>query len=376
MISSIKFRNYKVFKDWQFFELKPITILIGKNSSGKSAILNLLPMIEDSINGKFTEPLLLNSNGIEFGGEFKDLVYGRSRVGKLDFILKSESDTIEITIGSGTGTKDVLEILSCKMNGTDLDTTKTSFTGFLPMPFQLKSLSFETDYISSNRIGIKRLFEKPVTSNKSVGINGEKVYDIIIEDALTTPQLLLKAVSEFYKNNFEGWGLDVNGDRNPYFEIEFVHNDLKINIKDVGLGMIHALPLVTRALMSDEKETIVIIEEPEMHLHPAAHGNLAQLFVETLTNKRYVIETHSQNFVLRLRRLVAEGKLDKSDLVIYYTDFDNEKNESNLIRMNVDELGKTRREDGEIFWPSKIFSETLDETSALRTAQINNSKSK
>ena len=69
---------------------------------------------------------------------------------------------------------------------------------------------------------------------------------------------------------------------------------------------------------------MISIEEPELHLHPAAHGNLAELFVESLTdtNKNYFIETHSQNFILRLRALVAEGKINCEDLAIYYVDYD------------------------------------------------------
>ncbi len=71
-----------------------------------------------------------------------------------------------------------------------------------------------------------------------------------------------------------------------------------------------------------------------------------------------------------MRRLVAQGDLNKDQLVIYYVDFDEEKNESALTRINIDELGKPRNEAGDIYWPQNIFSETLDETSAIRAAQL------
>ena len=132
----------------------------------------------------------------------------------------------------------------------------------------------------------------------------------------------------------------------------------------MGIGQV--LPLVTRALKPCEEETLIIIEEPESHLHPAAHGNLAELFVKSLDqgNKKYFIETHSLNFVLRLRKLVAQKKLNAKDLVIYYVDFDEEKNNSRLEEIEVDKFGRVSK------WPDGVFSETLDETIAIRTAQI------
>lgn len=394
MLDKIKFKNYKLFKDLQELELKPITILIGKNSSGKSAILKLPTLIENSLSGSFSEPLRMNNNGIELGGEFKDLIYGR-QYGNLEISLANKIDKLDITINSGsTITKISPKILRWSLNNTlDLNYSgekneyqnehneenyNADFEGFI-----LKNLIFRdgessedipsynfilnTDYISSLRKEVDRYIEKSSKNNETVGLKGENVYSILIEDALTTPKELLKQVSAFYQSNFEGWSIGVNEDNAPPYQIELVNKKLKVNIKDVGLGMTQALPLVVRAFMPTKKETLIIIEEPELHLHPAAHGNLAQLFVESLTdkNKKYLIETHSPNFVLRLRRLVAEKKLDKEQLSIYYVDYDDVENESCLKKIEIDDLGKPS------FWPKNIFSETLDETSAIRTAQLN-----
>jgi predicted ATPase len=121
--------------------------------------------------------------------------------------------------------------------------------------------------------------------------------------------------------------------------------------------------------MPAEKETLIIIEEPESHLHPAAHGNLAERFVDSYkedSNKRYLIETHSQNFVLRLRRLVAQGKLKPEELAIYYVDFKEEEYLSELkpIKVNLD--GSVN------WWPDGVFGETIIETRAIMSANVNN----
>ena len=78
MMKEIAFKNYKIFKEKQILELKPITILIGKNNSGKSAVSKLPTLIEGTLNTKETEALNFINNGVELGGEFRDLVYGRA----------------------------------------------------------------------------------------------------------------------------------------------------------------------------------------------------------------------------------------------------------------------------------------------------------
>ena len=52
MIDKIRFKNFKIFKNWQTLELRSITILIGKNNSGKSAVLKLTTLIEGSLKPK------------------------------------------------------------------------------------------------------------------------------------------------------------------------------------------------------------------------------------------------------------------------------------------------------------------------------------
>ncbi|MGK0289661.1 MAG: putative ATPase [bacterium] len=371
MINKIKFKNYKLFKHQQTLELKPITVLIGKNSSGKSAVLKLPTLIENSLSGDFEEPLLLTNHQIELGGEFRDLIYGR-KYGQLEISLEDDSNQLEVIIGSDTPINDPA-IFSWKLNDVDEDVLpKENFKGFWETSKKIENFSLNINYISSYREGLKRYFEKSNKAYEHVGIKGENVYSILIKDALTTPKELIKQVSKFYQKNFEGWNIRVNQDNAPPYQIELEKDHLRVNLKEVGLGMIHALPLVVQSLMPAKEETLIIVEEPELHLHPAAHGNLAQLFAESSKgkNKRYLIETHSQNFVLRLRRLIAEGSLDQEDVVIYYVDFDEETTASTLVRINIDELGKPRNEMGEIYWPKNIFSETLDETSAIRAAQI------
>ncbi|MEK8021630.1 MAG: AAA family ATPase, partial [Candidatus Parabeggiatoa sp.] len=228
MINKIKFKNYKLFKRWQTLELKPITLLIGKNNSGKSAVLKLPTLIENSLSGKFQEPLLLTNNGIELGGEFRDLIYGR-RYGQLEISLENEIEKLEIIIGSNTPINDPA-IFSWKLNDFEADMSEEKFKGFLATSKKIKTLSLNTNYISSYREGLERYFEKHNETYKLVGVKGENVYSILIEDALTTPKNLIKSVSNFYQTNFEGWSIRVNQNNAPPYQIELEKGDLRVNL--------------------------------------------------------------------------------------------------------------------------------------------------
>lgn len=408
MIEKIAFHNYKLFREEQELELRPLTILIGKNSSGKSAITKLLPLIENSISGNLdtNEPLLVNNDGIELGSEFRDLVYGRHEIGALTFKLQTKNISLDIQIASGTRMNDVPKITYWELNdketiinyqysdrikgyldlsnrdlkanpefnGFNLSTSDSSnLKTYPPNNSMLSDIGFK---LSTNYIGPYRFVPPPIIDFKNIkngkmGIEGANAYSYLVKDTLHNNSKILNQLSDWYSENFEGWGLNIKLDNRPHYELELVRDNpqFSINFSQVGQGMIQSLPMVLSSFIpSSHNDLINIFEQPELHLHPAAHGAIAERFANSTLNssKRYLIETHSQNFVLRLRRMVAEEKLDKENLVIYYVDFDEEKSESNLRKINVSDDGKVD------YWPTDVFSETLIETKAIRSAQMKN----
>ncbi|MFN7501678.1 MAG: AAA family ATPase, partial [Dolichospermum sp.] len=109
-VKSISFKNYKAFYEEQTMQLKPITILIGKNSSGKSSIAKLFTLLETSLKGDSDEPLLLKNNGVELGADFDNLFPDNKSGGiTLNFNIIFESN-MELEVG-----------LLKKVNGYGLD---------------------------------------------------------------------------------------------------------------------------------------------------------------------------------------------------------------------------------------------------------------
>ena len=401
MISQINFRNYKLFKKKQILEIKPLTILIGKNNTGKSAILKLPTLLEGSLSGRFSQPFELINNDVKIANEYKDIVYGRNnREVEFEILQKKhisdiEFDNLKVEIFIDEN-KPIIENWKCnnifdltKLDENNYQNNKinkvqeTFFEGInlnsiefvddlLPKEdfFPLPNFVLNTDFIGAIRQEALKHYEYSSNISEKSGIDGSKLYDFLIDDYMSTDKKYFSQISNFIKNKFEGWELsiEVDGGRKDKPAIIYLENkNLKINVSQVGMGISQVLPLIIRAYKPCDAKTLIIVEEPESHLHPFAHAQIAQLFFDSLLidkNKKYLIETHSQNFVLRLRRLIAEGKLVPDDLALYYVDFNEENNESELKRIIIDENGNVD------YWPEGIFSESLDETIGIRTAQI------
>jgi predicted ATPase len=367
MIDSITFSNYKLFKSQQTLKIKPITVLIGKNNSGKSALLKLPVIISQSLKG---EPLkwsyqLSNSNidTIQLGRAFRDLIYNKNETQSLYVKFEKENNTIEFSYLDKEG---FLDLKKDNLQVNNFQAYKT----LASIPNK-EIFDFDVDYLA----GIREEPEYDYVYNKehytNVGIKGQNTYPILIEDFIDSGQLLTK-VSRWFEDNFEGWKLDIiKNEKQTVTDYEIVIKNSHINainLKQTGQGIQQVLPLIVRSFLITTTSQLNIIEEPETHLHPAAHGNLAERFVESYnenTNIKYLIETHSENFILRLRALIANKKLEANNLVIYFVDYNQEKKECTLREIEIDELGNIKNDD----WPNGIFTESLDEISKIIDGQ-------
>ncbi len=81
---------------------------------------------------------------------------------------------------------------------------------------------------------------------------------------------------------------------------------LKVNLNDVGFGISQVLPIIIAGLIA-ESQSVILLEQPELHLHPEAQANLGDLLIE-MSHKgiTFLVETHSEHLLLRLQRRIAE----------------------------------------------------------------------
>ena len=86
-------------------------------------------------------------------------------------------------------------------------------------------------------------------------------------------------------------------------------NDQRISITDVGYGVGQVLPVILTSMLLTN--SLIVIEQPELHLHPKLQANLANLFIKSSKerNNVFILETHSEHMVLRLKRLQQQNSV-------------------------------------------------------------------
>ena len=396
-LRSISFQNYKAFFEEQTIQLKPITILIGKNSSGKSSIAKLFTLLENSLSGEIDEPLLLSNNGVELGADFENLFFGNKLAGRLNFKLQFDNNVqIETTLQeryNRFGDRAYgLEIYEWKYKNENdyfdfeliedgyVDNISSSeidinFRGFIPVNLPnneanksiFDELKIDVDYIGPFRVLPERCFYLTgETQFKDTGVKGKNAYSMLAISKFKEGDRLNQNVGKWYKEHFDGWSLEVdNTSIKPFVQILLSKEDISINLVDVGQGMNQALPLVVRASVTDRPESIIVLEQPELHLHPAAHADLAELFAKSAkqNDQTFIVETHSENIILRLRKLIVENDFGftPDDLIIYWIE-DAETKGKELREITVDENGVLSD------WPEGVFNESLKEILEMQNA--------
>lgn len=128
------------------------------------------------------------------------------------------------------------------------------------------------------------------------------------------------------------------GEGDP-FQVQVHIGGSSVNLIDVGYGVSQALPIVVDCLRGEERGTF-LLQQPEVHLHPRAQAELGS-FLGVLAkqqNKRFVIETHSDHLVDRIRMDIRDGKgLKPEDVSLLY--FERTNGQANIHRLALDEHG-------------------------------------
>jgi predicted ATPase len=180
---------------------------------------------------------------------------------------------------------------------------------------------------------------------------------------------LIAKINEYLGHHLPGWELEVvtTYEGASIGLKSTITRGLWVSITDTGTGVAQILPVLLRRAQDEldppTADVLEIVEEPELNLHPSAQSPLADLYIAAAerTRVRFLIETHSETFLLRLRRRIAERRLDPEMLALYFVDSTGET--ATVRRINVDELGRVD------YWPQGIFTEDFEEVRAMAEAQ-------
>jgi predicted ATPase len=343
MINSIRFKDYKAFKGEHQLKIKPITLLIGKNSSGKSSLCRMVQMLSWAVSQP--EPcssLLLNNNEVCLGKKYEDLFTNGMQVGlsfEVYYTNPSCKLAVEYFVNEGHLDRSKYQI------DTDVDD-------------EIKTmLLFDTSYIGPIRQTPPYLYTfEGLMKYSHVGATGEHALALLV-DSYKTDKKLYEHVSTWFHKHMEGQRLII--DEMPdcgAFEckIRTDGSSYETNLRDVGYGISQLLPVIVESYV--ENNAITIIEQPALHIHPAAHEAVASRLVESAKQygKSYIVESHSENILLTFRKLVSDrsNSFSSDDIVIYYVDKDDDG--AYLKEITVDENGELSS------WPVGVFGESFE----------------
>jgi predicted ATPase len=130
----------------------------------------------------------------------------------------------------------------------------------------------------------------------------------------------------------------------------------EVNFADIGFGASQVLPIIVQSCCAKPESTL-LVEQPEIHLHPKAQARLGDLFIEGVQgdDRAFIIETHSEHILARVRRRIAERKpgLTREKVAIYYFEPTQEGTRIKEVTLN---------EDGQyVDFPPGFFEEDVDE---------------
>lgn len=210
-----------------------------------------------------------------------------------------------------------------------------------------------------------------------VGKRGERAVDAILAatEALDRRNLKYKGLKKPFQQIVAHWlrhlgliedfqmeELGANSNRWQAF-VRTKKAGSKVLLTDVGFGISQVLPVITLLLYVPEGST-VLLEQPEIHLHPLAQAALADVIIYAANHRKVqvILESHSEHLLLRLQRRVAEEVISADDVKLYFCDAP--RGESKLTELELSLFGNIDN------WPSQFMGDAFGEAAKAEEARL------
>lgn len=412
MFTQLRLTNFKAWKDTGDVVLKPVTMLLGTNSSGKSTLIqSLLLLRQTALSSDRTVHLNLGGDEINdlFNfGAFEDVLNQESegpRQFSIAFAFERDGSD-RVNKGKFQGSYAQTSTGSVVIQTLDLRTSdrrfrairrdKGAFSIIVDEEAQPRfkgrnfaperSIAFSADAIAGllqdgpiiadlslairreleaiSYLGpLRRKPERDYSWNKTkpgdLGIDGRHAVDALLASALLRgdeQSYIVEGVSRWLREMKVADKLEVRQQgRSNRYELIIHRDGMACNLRDVGIGVSQVLPVLVVAYFAPPGSTIML-EEPEIHLHPLAQSVLAELFVTVSKERKvqFIVETHSEHLFRRMQTLVAKQDITPADAAMYFVE--RNRNIANLRALQLDDFGRL------INWPKDFFGDALGET--------------
>ena len=429
MIKEIHVKNFKSWKSLDISRMGNVTLLFGENSSGKTSLIQLLLLLKQTAESyDRAQPLNLGTKEdlVELG-LYDDFIYGhdvrlplsiridweipllpfKGSSAFIDVTFKYISNSIRVAyteVGlegefGGKWTKASLTRsprggYGLKVNdeavselGSTRELTPNKCYGFPPLATQrfpnLNELSLAVEqlagrmyYLGPLRVFPEREYKWAGSAPAGVGRSGETAIQAILANMFERKALnksdkaavsdIIMETDRWLKRMKLADSFDVKPISGRQYKVELKVSDYHIpaNVADVGVGVSQVLPIIVLAYFVP-MGSVIILEQPELHLHPSVQAVLAEFFYEVSheRNIQFIVETHSEHLLTRLQRRVAERtfwELSEEEVKLFISR--REAAQSEISELQLDSSGRI------LNWPPRFFGDTVSDREAIMKA--------
>ncbi len=422
MLTKLRIVNFKCLQDTGELDIRPLTFLVGPNSSGKTSVLQMLLMLRQTVDSRDMENPLTPNDGWVKLGSYPDFIFGQDPKRKLEVNLFFQGSLEPIRLESAmfhfnynrkttqirlemselrgdegevwgrvfrthTGRRYRAEMVLTvegkpeEMYGP-LDVNVGKFylaTEFHPKRSERRSLFMVRSLLLSLGLGIEnelkqvyylgplrdipqRSYTISGQAPMDVGTRGERTAEVLWYATRTKERQeeMLKEVNRWLQEF--GIALEARLERlgqSSQYQVLFVDptSKLAVNLTDAGFGASQVLPVIVEGFYASSG-SLLLVEQPEIHLHPRAQATLGSLLVEIAKrgDRRLIVETHSEHVLGRVQRHIAEEKIGRDEVAIYY--FNPGPEGTQIQEVTLNEVGQFEE------FPEGFFEEGFEEAIA------------
>jgi predicted ATPase len=328
MITSLRLINFKPFEN-QFLEFRPLTLLSGVNSTGKSSVLQSLLLLRQSYQKE-----LLPAIGLALNGDLVCIGTAQDA-----FCERAKEDYIGIEISWKDSKKSLWKF---QYDPEKKDAVILNIAGNLDNFDEAKISLFNEKfhYLQAERIGPRTVNQIPKYEVTQIGFGqigskGEYTAHFLAvnenkpipNSQLSHPEVKIaqrqygdpETKSQALKDQVEAWmkevspGTRININLMPDMDLislRYFYGDSNLyRATNVGFGITYTLPIIV-AILASEPDTLILLENPEAHLHPKGQSKMGELLAMAAScGVQVVIETHSDHVLNGIRRAVKAGKV-------------------------------------------------------------------
>jgi len=397
----VTIENVRSFAGRHDIPVRPLTLLVGENSTGKSTFLAALSAVSD--RSSFPGTASLNKDPYDLGGFDTIATYKGGKAGRAkkfglgysvndekpavsvlaryapyhgetklcDFTLKSPEGNLKLEwsdgrlngVLSGLSGHDDVRIERELAESTPLLSQSLPIILVQSLPKERRETPEGFDVLDKILGMAERLKSSVplVASIAPVRSTPKRTYDLISEeydpggdhipfvlaklleetDHGKTRQALLDTMNEFGRDSalFKKLISKRLGHKaGSPFQINVKTAGPSFNLRDVGYGVSQSLPIIVQSVLRSTAPRL-LLQQPEVHLHPRAQAAMGSFFVKLVAAKakEFVIETHSDYLIDRVRQDVAKGTLSADDVLILF--FHKPYIETKVFPLRLDDSG-------------------------------------